>query len=71
MDRLYAEDFNMVESNPNGQFVRISELNKMIEYGAIQINRQKIQEYKFDTRVTYDEDKYTREEAMKLWYGNR
>ena len=32
MDRLYAEDFNMVESNPNGQFVRISEMNKMIEY---------------------------------------
>lgn len=71
MDRLYAKDFNMVESNQNGQFVRISELNKMIEYGAIQINRQKIQEYKFDTRVTYDKDKYTREEAMKLWYRNR
>ena len=49
MDRLYAEDFNMSESNPNGQFVRVSELNKMIEYGAIQINRQKIEEYKFDT----------------------
>ena len=71
MDRLYAEDFNMVESNPNEQFVRISELNKMIEYGAIHIDRQKIQEYKFDTRVTYNKDKYTRGEAMKLWYGNR
>lgn len=71
MDRLYAEDFNMSESNPNGQFVRVSELNKMIEYGAIQINRQKIEEYKFDTRVTYDKEKYTREEATKLWYGNR
>ena len=52
MDRLYAEDFNMVESNPNEQFVRISELNKMIECGAIQIDRQKIEEYKFNTRVT-------------------
>ena len=69
MDRLYAEDFNMSKSNPNGEFVRISELNKMIECGAIQIDRQKIEEYKFDTRVTYDKNKYTREEAMKLWYG--
>lgn len=67
MDRLYAEDFNMVEFNHDGQFVRISELNKMIESGALHIDRQKIQEYKFDTRVTYDHDKYTREEAMKLW----
>ena len=71
MDRLYAEDFNMVESNPNGQFVKINELNKMIEYGAIHIDRQKIREYKFDTTVTYDKDKYTKEEAMRLWYGNR
>lgn len=71
MDKLYAEDFNMSESNPNGQFVRISELNKMIECGAIQINRQKIEEYKFDTRVTYDKDKYSREEAMKIWHKNR
>lgn len=70
MDRLCTEDFNMVESNPNGQFVRISELNKMIECGAIQIDRQKIKEYKFDTTVIYNKDKYTREEAMKFWYKN-
>lgn len=71
MERLYAEDFNMSESNQNEEFVRISELNKMIECGAIQIDRQKIEEYKFDTRVTYDKNKYTREEAMKLWYRSR
>jgi hypothetical protein len=41
----------------------------MIECGAITIDRQKLREYKFDTTVTYDKDKYTREEAMKLLYG--
>ena len=69
MDRMYANDFNMVESNSNGQFVRISEINKMIECGVISIDREKIKEYKFDTTVMYNKDKMTREEAMKLWYG--
>ncbi len=41
MDKLYAHDFNMVESNPNGQFVRISELNQMIGCGALSVDRKK------------------------------
>lgn len=69
MDRMYANDFNMVESNPNGQFVRISEINDMIKSGVITIDRQRLREYKFDTTVIYNNDKYTREEAMRLWYG--
>lgn len=69
MNKLYTNDFNMVSSNSNGQFVRISEINKMIECGVIQVDRQKLKEYKFDTSVIYDKEKYTREEAMKLWYG--
>lgn len=66
---MYPNDFNMVQSDSNGDFVRISEINKMIEYGAITVNREKLKEYKFDTTVRYDKDKYTREEAMKLWVG--
>ena len=69
MDRMYANDFNMVESNPNGQFVRISEINDMIKSGVITIDRQRLREYKFDTTVIYNNDKYTREETMRLWYG--
>lgn len=68
---VYASDFNMVQSDLNGQFVRISEINKMIECGAITVDREKLKEYKFDTTVSYDKEKYTREEAMELWYGNR
>ena len=68
---VYASDFNMVQSDSNGQFVRISEINKMIECGAITVDREKLKEYKFDTTVNYDKEKFTREEAMKLWYGSR
>lgn len=70
MNKIYAEDFNMSQYS-NEEFVRVSEINKMIEYGAIIINRSKLEEYKFDTRVTYDKEKYTREEAMRLWYGSK
>ena len=68
MNRIYGNDFNMVQSDINGEFVRISEINEMIKYGAITIDREKLKEYKFDTTVKYDKEKYTREKAMKLWY---
>lgn len=54
MKKIYANDFNMVQSDINGQFVKISEINKMIEYGAIIVDREKLKEYKFDTTVTYN-----------------
>lgn len=67
MSTIFATDFNLVESNQNGQFVRVSEINDMIKYGAIKINREKMEEYKFDTTVIYDKDKTSREDVMKLW----
>lgn len=66
MEKMYAKDFNMVQSDINGQFVKISEINRMIEYGVIVVDREKLKEYKFNTTVTYDKDKFTREEAMSL-----
>lgn len=48
---LYVEDFNVVVIDNNGHFVKIEELNKLIEYGAITINREKLEEYKKETRV--------------------
>lgn len=51
MERMYSEDFNMVVSNSNGQFVRISELNTMIEFGAIKIDRELLEKYKNETRI--------------------
>lgn len=48
---LYAEDFNVLVINDNGHFVRIEELNKMAKYGAIIVNREKLEEYKTETRI--------------------
>lgn len=48
---LYVEDFNVVVIDDNGHFVRIEELNKLIEYGAITVNREKLEEYKKETRT--------------------
>ena len=48
---LYIEDFNTVVIDNNGHFVKIEELNKLIEYGAIIINREKLEKYKTETRV--------------------
>ena len=45
-----VNDFNVVEINSNGHFVRIEELNKMVECGVIAINRENLEEYKTETR---------------------
>ena len=45
-----VKDFNVVEINSNGHFIRIEELNKMVECGVIAINREKLEEYKTETR---------------------
>lgn len=46
-----VNDFNVVVTDTNGHFIRIEELNKMIECGAITINREKLEEYKIKTRT--------------------
>lgn len=53
MDRIYASDFNVSESNSNGEFVRVSEINDMIARGIFTLDRDKMKEYHFDTRVEY------------------
>lgn len=70
MTILTNADFNVVVTNSNGEFVRISELNKMIQYGAINIDEKKLKDYKFDTTVIYNKNILTREEAMKIWKEN-
>ena len=46
-----ANDFNVVVTDINGHFISIEELNKMIECGAITINREKLEDYKTETRT--------------------
>ena len=66
MDRMYPSDFNVSESNSNGCFIKIDELNDMIAYGVLKLDETKLKEYHFDTRVTYNKEIYTREQAMNL-----
>ena len=69
MDRMCPSDFNVSESNSNGCFIRMDELNDMIAYGVLKLDETKLKEYHFDTRVTYSKEIYTREQAMNL-FGN-
>lgn len=64
---MTKNDFNMSYTNPNGTFVRLEEINEMIKLGIITIDLQKLNEYKFDTRIVYNKEKALREEAMKYW----
>lgn len=67
MERVYPSDFNMSENKSQGSFVRVSEINDMIAYGVFKLDRNKLKEYKFDTTVIYNRERYTREEAMNLF----
>jgi hypothetical protein len=67
MDRMYLSDFNVSESNPNGCFIKIDELNDMIAYGVLKLDETKLKEYHFDTRFTYNKEIYTRKQAMNLF----
>ena len=51
MNKLYPSDFNVSESNPNGVWVRLTEINDMIACGALQVDDDKLKEYHCDTRV--------------------
>lgn len=45
MNKLYPSDFNVSESNPNGVWVRLNEINKMIDFEVLQVDEDKLQEY--------------------------
>ncbi len=64
--KLYPKDFNIYESNVNGYFVRLSEINDMIACGALSVDVDKLKEYQFDSRVEYS-GSLSREEAMNLY----
>lgn len=61
---MQREDFNMSESNPNGIFVRLEEINKMIACGVLSVDKDKLLHYKFDNTVMCSG---SREDAFELW----
>ena len=42
---LYPDDFKYPDCSWKGQFANIAEINRLIEFGAIVINREKLDEY--------------------------
>jgi hypothetical protein len=51
MEQFYYDDFNVMQSDVNGHWVRVEELNKMIEAGVITVNAEKIKQYHDATRI--------------------
>ena len=45
MNKLYPSDFNVYEINPNGVWVRLNEINEMIDFEVLQVDEDKLQEY--------------------------
>ena len=45
INKLYPSDFNVSESNPNGVWVRLNEINEMIDFEVLQVDEDKLQEY--------------------------
>lgn len=61
---MKRDDFNMSMGTPNGIFVRLEEINKMIACGVLSVDKDKLLDYKFDTTVMYSGN---REDAFELW----
>lgn len=47
---IKADDFNMVISEYGETYIRLNELNKLIDCGAISVDEEKLEQYKKDTR---------------------
>lgn len=51
MNKLYSSDFNVSESNPNGVWVRLNEINDMIACGILQVDKNKLLDYHINSRI--------------------
>ena len=50
-NKLYQSDFCMSITNPNGKFVRLSEINEMIADGILTVDFDKLEQRIFDKTV--------------------
>ena len=67
MNEVYPRDFNMAVTENGETLVRVSEINEMIRKGVFTLNKEKMNDYHFDTRLTYNKEKLTRNEAFNLY----
>ena len=50
-NKLYPSEFCMSITNPNGKFVRLSEINEMIADGILTVDFDKLEQRIFDKTV--------------------
>lgn len=67
MNEVCPRDFNMTITENGETLVRVSEINEMIRKGVFALNREKMNDYHFDTRFIYNKEKLTRNEAFNLY----
>lgn len=67
MNKVYSKDFNMTVTENGETLVRVSEINEMIRRGILTLDREKMKDYHFDTRFTYNKESLARNEAFNLY----
>lgn len=56
-NKLYPSEFCMSVTNPNGVFVRLDEINEMINDGILSVDFDKLEQRIFDkTVIKFDKD---------------
>lgn len=61
-----SDDFGMSLHKDGQCYVRLDDLNKFVKQEIITVDECKLIDWKFDTRVKYNINSLTREEAMML-----
>lgn len=51
MNKLSGNEFNVLQSDDNGRWIRVEELNKMIELGIIVVDIRKIEKYNNNYKI--------------------
>lgn len=64
---MTKNDFGMSFTDANGTFIRLEEINRMKALSIITVDEDLLREYRFDTQVQYDKEKFSREEVRKHW----
>lgn len=66
MNYLTNKNFCMSLLDCGEIYIRLSELNEMIDYGVFSVDQNKLQKYCFDKQVVYNKGKTSKEDFTGL-----
>lgn len=61
-----SDDFGMSLHQNSECYVKLDDINRFVKEGIVNVDKNKLMDWKFDNRVKYNADSLTREEAMML-----